>query len=166
MRNRRSAFSSLTALLLAAVVGRAAAVPQKDLPKEDVIEVPAIGQGLFVHNLFQSNMVLQRDKPVPIWGWADPDETVTVTFAGQTQTAIAGKDRMWKVVLIALKANTEPQNLTVQGKEKTLTLENILVGGLWVLGGQSNMEFPIGRDTTTVSTAPKARFSTTRSFPG
>lgn len=141
--NHRTAFNALSALLLAIAIGPVVAAPGKELPKEDVIDVPAIGQGLCVHNLFQSNMVLQRDKPVPVWGWADPDETVTVSFAGQTQTATAGKDRTWRVVLAALKANAEPQRLTVQGKEKTLTLENILVGDIWILGGQSNMEFPI-----------------------
>jgi len=125
------------------VVGITIAEPKKEMPREDVIDVPAIGEGLCVHNVFQSNMVLQRDKPVAIWGWAAPDEKVTVSFAGQTQTATADKDRAWKVTLTAMPANTAPQKLTVQGKDKTLTLENLLVGDIWVLGGQSNMEFPI-----------------------
>ncbi len=133
----------MAALLLTMVVGTTLAAPQKAMPKEDVIDVPAIGQGLCVHNLFQSNMVLQRDKPVAIWGWATAGEKITVSFANQTQTATAGKDRTWKVMLTALTTNAQPQKLTVQGKEKTLTLENILVGDIWVLGGQSNMEFPL-----------------------
>ena len=115
------------------------------MPKEDVIDVPAIGEGLCVHNLFQTNMVLQRDKPVSLWGWADPGEDVTVSFAGQTQTAKADKDRVWKVTFTAMPANSAPQRLTVQGKEKTLTLENVLVGDVWILGGQSNMEFPLAK---------------------
>jgi sialate O-acetylesterase len=142
MKNR-TAFSGMAALLLTMVVGTTLAAPQKAMPKEDVIDVPAIGQGLCVHNLFQSNMVLQRDKPVAIWGWATAGEKITVSFANQTQTATAGKDRTWKVMLTALTTNAQPQKLTVQGKEKTLTLENILVGDIWVLGGQSNMEFPL-----------------------
>ena len=48
---------------------------QKKLPREDVVEVPAIGKGLCVSNVFQANMVLQRDKPVTVWGWADPGES-------------------------------------------------------------------------------------------
>ena len=138
-----TAFNSLAVLFLTMVVGTTLAAPQKAMPKEDVIDVPVIGQGLCVHNLFQSNMVLQRDKAVAIWGWATAGEKITVSFSGQTQTATAGKDRAWKVILTALTTNAQPQKLTVQGKDKTLTLENILVGDIWVLGGQSNMEFPL-----------------------
>ncbi len=115
------------------------------MPKEDVIDVAAVGEGLCVHNLFQSNMVLQRDKPISIWGWAAAGEKVTVSFAGQTQTATADKDRAWKVTLAAMPASTSPQKLTVQGKNETLALENLLVGDVWLLGGQSNMEFPLSR---------------------
>lgn len=110
---------------------------------EDFIVKPAIGENLCVHNIFQSGMVLQRDKPLAIWGWAAPDETVTVSFGGQTGTTFAADDRSWKVTLAAMEANATPQVLTVKGGNQTLTLENILVGDLWVLGGQSNMEFPI-----------------------
>ena len=142
MKNK-TAFNGLAALLLTVVVGTTLAAPQKAMPKEDVIDVPAIGQGLCVHNLFQSSMVLQRDKPVAIWGWATAGEKITVSFANQTQTATADKDRAWKVMLTALTTNAQPQKMTVQGKDKTITLENILVGDIWVLGGQSNMEFPL-----------------------
>ena len=79
------------------------------MPKEDVIDVLAVGEGLCVHNLFQTNMVLQRDKPVSIWGWADPGEKVTVSFASQTQTATADKDRAWKVTLAAMPAKSVPK---------------------------------------------------------
>jgi sialate O-acetylesterase len=139
----RTVLKSSIVLLMGMMACVVVAAPKKEMPKEDVVEVPAIGEGLCVHNLFQSNMVLQRDKPVPIWGWASPDETISVSFAGQTQSATAGKDRAWKVNLTAMPANAQPQTLTVKGKDKTLTLENILVGDIWVLGGQSNMEFPI-----------------------
>lgn len=126
---------------------RFAAVPigaADRMPPEDVIDVPAVGEGLCVHNLFQSNMVLQRDRPVPLWGWAAPGEQVTVTFAGQTVPATAGPDRAWKVRLAAMPASSEPRRLTVRGADRTLVLENVLVGDVWVLGGQSNMEFPLG----------------------
>ncbi|MBT5377430.1 MAG: hypothetical protein HOL08_00100, partial [Opitutae bacterium] len=118
----------------------------KDMPREDVVEVPAIGEGLCVHNLFQSNMVLQRDKPVAIWGWANPGEKVSVSFGGQTQSdkaSIGLEDRIWKVTLPAMTANSEPQTLTVKGEDQTLTLENVLIGDVWILGGQSNMEEPL-----------------------
>lgn len=113
------------------------------MPKEDVIEVPAIGDGLCVHNLFQSNMILQRDKPIEIWGWAKPGEVVRVLFAGKSKEAKAGKDREWKVSLPAMTANADPQTLNIKGKDQNLTLENVLIGDVWVLGGQSNMEEPL-----------------------
>jgi len=118
---------------------------QGTMPSEDVVEIPAIEEGLCVSNLFQTNMVLQRDKPVTIWGWAAAGETVTVSFSGQTAETTAGADRSWQVTLTAMPANSTPQAMTIEGKDKTLKLENILVGDIWILGGQSNMEFEISK---------------------
>lgn len=117
----------------------------QDMPRQDVVEIPAIGEGLWVSNTFQSNMVIQRDKPVHVWGWADAGEAVTVSFAGKTGTATADEDRAWKVTLDAVPANAEPQAMTIKGKAKTVTLENILVGDVWILSGQSNMEFELAK---------------------
>lgn len=118
---------------------------QDRMPREDVVDVPAVGEGLCVSNVFQSNMVLQRGKLVPIWGWAAPGETVTVSFGGSSQTAIAGDDRRWQAALPAMSASSNPQKLTVRGADAELVLDNILVGDVWILGGQSNMEFPLSR---------------------
>ena len=115
------------------------------LPRENVVEVPAIGDGLSVSNVFQSNMVLQRDKPICIWGWADAGEQVTVSFAGEQASATAADDRSWKVDLPAASANAAPQSVTIKGKSSTLVLDNILVGDVWILGGQSNMEFELAK---------------------
>lgn len=109
----------------------------------DRIDRPAIGSGLCVHNLFQSNMVVQRDKPIPIWGWATSGETITVTFGEKTQSAAAAADRSWKVELPAMPASSDSRTITVQGKEDAIELTNILVGDVWLLGGQSNMEFEL-----------------------
>lgn len=143
MNATRRSLLSLVILMAGLVLSPAYAAEQKAMPKEDVVEVPAIGQGLCIANVFQSNMVLQRDKPLNLWGWAAPGEEVSVSFAGQQARATAAADRTWEVTLQPLPANTAPQVLTVKGKGSTLTLENILVGDVWVLGGQSNMEFPI-----------------------
>ncbi len=115
------------------------------MPREHVVDVPTIGDGLCVSNVFQSHMVLQRDKPVSIWGWATPDEVVTVKFGDQQQTATAAEDRSWKVTLPPMSAKSDAQTLIVTGADQTLTLDDILVGDVWVLGGQSNMEFPLDR---------------------
>lgn len=143
MIRNRLLLSCLLALLANATTVHAQ--NRQGMPREDVIEVPAIGEGLCVSNVFQTNMVLQRDKPISVWGWAEPGEKVTVTFADNQQATVAAKDRAWKVSLPAMEASSEPLTLTVQGAEKTLSLENVLVGDVWVLGGQSNMEFPLDR---------------------
>ena len=74
------------------------------MPREDDIEVPAIGQGLCVSNLFQTNMVLQRDKAASIWGWAEAGEKITVTFANAQRVTTAAEDRSWKVTLPPMAA--------------------------------------------------------------
>lgn len=109
------------------------------------MEIPAVADGLCVSNAFQTNMVIQRDKPIQIWGWAAKGETVHVAFAGQTATSTAAADRFWKVSLPALPASSEPRPMTISNGKDTLKLDNILVGDVWVLGGQSNMEFSISQ---------------------
>ena len=93
-----------------------------------------------VHHVFDNNMVLQRDKPVRVWGWAETGERVRIEFAGQTKTAAAGKDGKWAVELEPVPANAQPQVLAVTGQANSVRFENVLVGDVWVLGGQSNME--------------------------
>lgn len=115
------------------------------MPKEDVVEVPAIQEGLCVSNLFQSNMVLQRGKPIHIWGWATPGEEVSVEFGGEQQNVKASPDRRWRASLAAMPASATPRPMTVRSASGTLTLDNILVGDVWVLGGQSNMEFELAK---------------------
>ena len=86
-----------------------------------------------------SHMVLQQGKPVEIWGWAEPGETVSVTLGesnrGTTQANGAGE---WRVQLAAMQAGG-PHSLTVAGKS-TITLDDILIGEVWLGSGQSNMQ--------------------------
>lgn len=91
--------------------------------------------------LFGDNMVLQRNKPIRIWGWADAGEKVTVQFNKQQQSTKADKAGKWQLLLQAENAGG-PFQLTVQGKNK-LVIQNILVGEVWICSGQSNMEMPI-----------------------
>ncbi|MFO0843425.1 MAG: sialate O-acetylesterase [Gemmataceae bacterium] len=89
-----------------------------------------------------SHMVLQRDKPVTIWGWADPGEEVTVSFAGHEAKATANRQGDWRVRLPKMEANAKGQRLTVKGKN-AIELDDVLVGEVWVGSGQSNMEWPM-----------------------
>lgn len=88
--------------------------------------------------IISDHMVLQAHMPAPVWGWADPQEKVTVTIAGQKQTVVADATGKWKVALDKLKATAEPQTLIVAGKNK-LTVNDVLVGEVWLGSGQSNM---------------------------
>ncbi len=129
-------------LFLLLIILLSCSVNASKLPRENVVDIPAITDGLCVNNSFQSNMVIQRDKPVIIWGWAEPGEKISVSIESKEKSVTADKDRSWKVELPAMPANSEPIKIIIKGKEKELVLANILVGDVWVLGGQSNMEFP------------------------
>ena len=88
------------------------------------------------------HMVVQRDKPVTIWGWAGKSEQVTVRFDGHEKKTVAGADGAWRVVFDALKAGGAPLDLTVRGaKGPEVTVKDILVGEVWLCSGQSNMEW-------------------------
>jgi len=95
-----------------------------------------------IASVFQDNMVLQCDRPVPIWGRAAPGEAVTVSFAGRSMTARADTHGRWRVTLAPLTASAEPSAMTITG-DRELTLRNVLVGEVWVASGQSNMQFAL-----------------------
>ena len=95
-------------------------------------------------DVFSDHMVLQRDKPAPVWGWANPGEKIMLTFAGQTKTATAGDDGKWMVVLDPLTLSTEPRTLTIAGRQ-TITFDDVLVGDVWICSGQSNMGRNVAR---------------------
>ena len=95
---------------------------------------------------FGDHMVLQQGRPVPVWGVADTSETVTVEFAGQRKSAKAGPDGKWRVDLAALSVSAEGRTLTVSGSATAspIALGDVLVGEVWICGGQSNMERQLG----------------------
>ena len=93
--------------------------------------------------VFADNMVLQREMPVPVWGKADPGEEVTVKFADQSVSAKAADDGKWMVKLAPLSASKENRKLEAAGKDNAVTVNNVLVGEVWLCSGQSNMEMPL-----------------------
>lgn len=96
-------------------------------------------------HIFDNNMVLQRDKLVKIWGMADPQEKVKIEFAGQVKTAVTNQQGEWVAWLDVLPANAQPAVMKISGKTSSVLFTNVLVGDVWVLGGQSNMEFDLSR---------------------
>lgn len=107
-----------------------------------VLLVPSLRADVKLPSILGSEMVLQQELNVPIWGKADPGEKVTVTFAGQTKSAVAGEDGKWRIALDPLKASAEGRTLTVSGKN-TINLEKVVVGEVWLCSGQSNMQLAL-----------------------
>ncbi|MHC5067558.1 MAG: sialate O-acetylesterase [Planctomycetota bacterium] len=87
--------------------------------------------------------VLQREQPVPIWGWADPGTAVTVAFAGQSVQATADGDGRWQAQLGAMDAASNGRNLVVSAGGVQLTKTDVVVGDVWLCSGQSNMAFSL-----------------------
>lgn len=97
---------------------------------------------------FQDHAVLQRDRPLPVWGWADPGERVRVTLGNaapvETTANAAGR---WRVTLPAQRAAATPVELVAEGKNRML-VRDVLVGEVWLCSGQSNMAFRLGMAAT------------------
>lgn len=91
--------------------------------------------------IFGNHMVLQRNKPIPVWGTASPGEKITVSLSGHTLKTKASKTGDWSVTLPAMKEGG-PYNLTLTGKD-TVTLSDVLIGEVWLCSGQSNMEWAL-----------------------
>jgi sialate O-acetylesterase len=92
--------------------------------------------------IFSDHAVLQAGGKTPLWGWADPEEEIKVTLGSVQVQTKAGPDRKWRVDLNLKEANSTPQELVVEGKNK-ITLVDILVGEVWLCSGQSNMEWRV-----------------------
>ena len=94
--------------------------------------------------LFSDNMMFQSNAPIKMWGTADANANVRVDFAGQSKVVKAGADGKWRAVLDAEKASFTPRKITISENGKVAKeISNVLVGQLWIAGGQSNMEFPV-----------------------
>lgn len=100
---------------------------------------------LKTHGIFSSNMVLQRDKPITIWGWGEPGRTVSVQLGEEKAEATAGGETgRWKVTFPAQQASAVGQKLIVTSGDETIEMDDILIGDVWVMNGQSNMAFGLG----------------------
>ncbi len=95
--------------------------------------------------LFRDHAVLQRDRPVPVWGVAAPGESITVTFGDHTAVATADAAGAWRVDLPALQAEATPRDLIIAGRT-TRTVHDVIVGDVWLVSGQSNMAWKLADD--------------------
>jgi len=150
MKHLQFSLLAFAAVLLAT----AAACRGEDLPG------PRQAGALKVAYVLDNQMVLQRGMKTPIWGRNTPGTTVTVALDGQQASAKTGADGKWIVRLDPMKANAKSQDLTISDGVNTVTIQDVLIGDVWLLSGQSNMEtktgilMAYGRDTRDPITGP------------
>ena len=100
-------------------------------------------ENLRLPNIFGDKMVLQRDKPVTLWGWAKAGAKVSAEFAGQNKFTKTNDKGIWTLQLDKLKTSFNGRKLVITSGAEKITLTDILVGEVWVCGGQSNMEWSL-----------------------
>lgn len=151
---RRFLFSAAL-LAFAATAARAQtmpapASPQSQPPASQNQNTPAQSaqttppSPLRLPNIISNNAVLQRGRPIHIWGWSSPNESITVQFHNQKEQTNANSQGQWELWLAPEPAGG-PYTLTVTGSnnEPPLTVTNVLVGDVWFASGQSNMQIPL-----------------------
>ncbi len=133
-RRRLGATQALLAVTVFLVsAAHAAAAGPASAPAAPALKLSAV---------FGDGMVLQRERAIPVWGWATPGDAVNVQLGEANVSIVAGADGRWLVKLPARKAGG-PVEMTVAAKT-TLTVKDILIGDVWVCSGQSNMAFGLG----------------------
>ncbi len=110
-----------------------------------VIAAPAWASEIKLAGIFTDHTVLQRDRVLPVWGWANPNEQVTVTFAAQSKSITADANGKWSVKLDPMPASAEGRELIIQSKieNRQAKITDVLVGDVWLCSGQSNMHFQL-----------------------
>jgi len=114
-------------------------------------------------DVLSNGMVLQRDHRVPVWGKADPDEVVSVSFSGQTKQTKADKEGRWHVELDGMSANATPDTLRITG-HNVIELKDVLVGEVWLCSGQSNMQLTLPQTNDGEAAIAAADHPTVRLF--
>jgi len=116
--------------------------------------------------VFSNHMVVQRDRPVSVWGWADSGEQINVQFAGQQRNTLAGSDGRWSVRFDRMAASAHPRTILVRSGRpgRMVEIADVLVGDVWLAAGQSNMgmtvaKSDVGDSLTNHPVPPNIRFS-------
>lgn len=127
-----------------------------------LVNVAAFGQ-VRMARLFTDHVVLQRQQPILVWGWAKPSEAVKVTLAGQTQQAKADANGKWLVRFSPLEAGG-PHTLMATAKSGSASAGDVLIGEVWLCSGQSNMEFTVKQSDNYAREKKNANFPQIRHF--
>lgn len=128
-----------------------------------LLTVQSLSAQLKICPLFSNHAVLQRQKPLPVWGKANPNEEITVNFAQKTQKTVANTEGVWRVTFAAMEAGG-PYELTVFNTKDTLTVSDVLMGEVWLCSGQSNMEWRVSNADNYLKERKNADFPQIRHF--
>lgn len=118
---------------------------------------------LKVARLFSDHVVLQRQKPIPVWGWSTVKDKITVTLAGQTQIAVTDANGKWTLTFSPLEAGG-PYEMFISNKSNSLKIKDILIGEVWLCSGQSNMELSVKQADNYLKEKKNANFPQIRHF--
>ncbi len=113
--------------------------------------------------IFSDNMVIQRDKPVKVWGWADKNTSLSLTFNGQTVKTKANGKGIWMATFQAM-SHGGPFEMKISAPSNTLILKNILIGDVWLGSGQSNMEWVVKNSNDAEKEIAEANYDKLRLF--
>lgn len=127
-----------------------------------LVQIQSVAQ-LKLPRLFSDHVVLQRQKPIPVWGWAKPKEKVIVTLAGQKQIVTTDASGKWMVKFMPMEAGG-PHQMTVTAKSGKVEVNDILMGEVWLCSGQSNMEWPVRQADNFKAEKKNADFPKIRHF--
>jgi sialate O-acetylesterase len=160
---RRTGLGLAALAFLSAALALASAAQAQNTPgvaAEAAAQAPAALP--FVSPIFGDNMVMQGGRANTIWGWSQPGDLIRVEIGGRAARATADKDGRWQVKLTPPKA-TGPLTLRVSGRSRTLDIKNVLIGDVWIGGGQSNMALPLrfardGDAEVRAADAPEIRY--------
>ena len=158
----KTIFSILAAMVVISMTPLQAAEQRPNVTNDNVASAT-----LALAGLFTDHMVLQRDRPVAVWGTTKPMDQVTVEFAGQSRKILAGADGRWNVTLAPLSASHEPRELRIRTETSgnEIIVRDVLVGDVWLAGGQSNMGSKMKEYLPTVAAEiPQANYPLFRVF--
>ena len=120
------------------------------------------GKNLKLANTFSNGIVFQRDKPINIWGSATPNKSINLIFGNETLTSQSDEAGKWTITIGPLKASSKPRAMSVKSEGNEIKIEDILVGEVWVCGGQSNMAWTLRGSTNADIEIPAANYSEIR----
>jgi sialate O-acetylesterase len=105
----------------------------------------AVSEQLTVCRLFSNHGILQRQKPLPVWGKSKPNDTILVKLGTQSRSTVADTEGSWRVTFDPFEAAGNPYKMTVSNTTETLTINDLLMGEVWLCSGQSNMEWTVAK---------------------